>query len=318
MLAKKVVVGLVLAVVFSLLNGCVLFAPKPMREANDMIQTGVSNFAATRSGDYNFDLDINLLGRDGNDKAQNATIHLVASGDSASKDERVSFNTKLFADAILNGDAYKLDGELRGNDSTLFAFLKTLSGPEELFNKEMVSQFTNRWWKIPLPDTAKTPHQVKKYTAEDFQAFFQILSKYLTGLAYDGADGSPGVDSYRYVAQLDNLKMKELLVGFTQSQGRSLTAEESGQLDEFLENFRGEVTLWVSMSGEILNRIRFDFVMGRIESSDGKSLGKGSAQLNLSVSNFGKQVIVEEPTEALEYDFFGKFGELFGLGSLSP
>lgn len=299
--------------IFSLLSGCTLFAPEPTKNPQDMVRTGISNFVAKQSGDYDFDFDISLLGRDGDDKPQNATIHVDSSGDSGKMGDKDVFNTKLFVDAVLNGDAYKLDGELRGNNSAVFAFLKTLSGPEELLNKEMVSQFTDRWWKIPLPDTS-----VKQYKTEDLQGFFQVLSTYLGELEYDGADGSPGTDSYRYVAKLDNVKVKELLLGFSQSQGRNLTDQEKVQLDDFLKNFRGDVKLWVAIDEEILNRAQVAFTMDKIESADGKALGKGSVRADLTMSNFGKEVAIVEPPEAFEYDVFGKFGDLFGLATLNP
>lgn len=293
-----------------LLSGCTWFAPQPTKDAESMLRAGISNFAAKQSADYDLKLDATMLGRDTESKAQNVTLHFALAGDTSTRPDAPAFNGNLSADVLMNEDVYDFRGELRANKSALFAVLTSLSIPEDILDKSTAQQFLNTWWKVPFPAGLASGG---KSAPADVQKLLGAVTMYLRDLAYDGADTIQGKKSYRYVAALDNEKVRNLLIDYQVDQGRQLTANEVKQLEDFLANFSGKVIMWVSIDDEVLNRAKIELVMNKIQSADGKALGKGSIKGDLTYSNFGKEVVVEEPKEALEYDFLGKFGSMFGL-----
>jgi len=151
---------------------------------------------------------------------------------------------------------------------------------------------------------------------KDAENIFKNLSGYVKNITYDGSDTIGGLSSYRYVADLDNAKLREFMIQFNKDKGSEPTADDLAKLDDFLANFSGRLTYWVSVDGEILNRISLALKMDKVLSDDGKSSGRGNIDLDMSYMNFGKAVTVVTPADSTEFDLFGMLGGLSGQQTL--
>lgn len=146
---------------------------------------------------------------------------------------------------------------------------------------------------------------------------FKNLSGYVKNITYDGSDTIGGLNSYRYVADLDNAKLREFMIQFNKDKGSEPTADDLVKLDDFLANFSGRLTYWVSVDGEILNKISLSLKMDKVLSDDGKSSGKGNINLDMSYMNFGKTVTAVAPADSTEFDLFGMLGGFSGQQTLN-
>lgn len=325
---KMLTVGVAGALAISL-SGCVWFAPKPTREPLAMIQAGVTNFAAKMSSDYSVKFDATLLGKDADNKAQNVVMHLDLDGDISSDPAVMALNTKIRGNMSVNADKYMIDTELRANKSAILAMLTSLTGPEADIPKEYVAQAAGKWWKIPVPEALVKTYLPGGDTAtvdagsavsqrlKDAENVFKNVSAYVKDVTYDGADTIGGLKSYRYTASLDNPKIKEFMIQYNNDKGTTPTADDLKKLDDFLAQFTSKLTIWVSVDGEILDRVKGEFVMNKIMSDDGKSSGKGNISLDMTYSNFGKNVVVAEPAEVQTIDLFSMLGGYLGAAGES-
>lgn len=326
---KMLTVGVAGALAISL-SGCTWFAPKPTREPLAMIQAGVTNFAAKMSSDYSVKFDATLLGKDADNKAQNVVAHLDLAGDTNSDPAAMALNTKIRGNMSVNADKYTIDTELRANKSAIFAILTSLTGPDADIPKEYVAQAAGKWWKIPVPEAlvktylpggdasgALDAGSAVSQRLKDAENIFKNVSGYVKDVTYDGADTIGGLKSYRYTASLDNPKIKEFMIQYNNDKGTEPTAEDLKKLDDFLAQFTSKLTLWVSVDGEILDRVKGEFVMNKVMSDDGKSSGKGNVSFDMTYSNFGKNVVVAEPADAQTFDLFSMLGGYLGAAGES-
>ncbi len=308
-------VSVALVAVLAIASGCAWFAPKPPKEAKDMLQTGIANLVAQKAGDFLLSVSGNLLGKDADNKPQNMTFDISANGDSSKTGALASdFNTKFTANVKVNQDAYVVGAELRGNNKSIFAVLNSLTGPEKDIPKDQIAQFLNKWWKIPLPEnfyanlekSADTAYLVK------IQEVYKAALDYLKDISYEGVDTIGGLKSYHYSAQVDAGKLKAFLEGYFKSNGKAMTEQDVKEFNDFFQNSTANAEFWVSMDSQILNRIKLDVKMNNIVGSDGKSAGKGELHFDTTGSNYGKTVTVQEPADAQEFDLFGMLGG-FGI-----
>lgn len=280
-----------------------------------MLQTGITNLLAQKSSDFTINLNGNMLGKDAESKPQNLTFDVVVQGDSSKVDEfAANFNTKLTANVKVNQDAYVADAELRGDQKNLFAVLIKLTGPEKDIPKDQIAAFVNKWWKIPLPENFYqdlVKNADSSASLLKIQQIYQASIDYLKDISYEGVDTVGGLKSYHYTAEVDAGKLKAFLQGYFKSNGGELTDENLKDFNDFFDNAKTNAEFWVSMDGQILNRIKFDVKMNKILGSDGKSAGKGELHFDMAGSNYGKTVTVQEPVGAQEFDLFGM---LEGLG----
>lgn len=315
MTLSRRLISVTLVTVLAVSSGCTWFAPKPPKEAADMLQTGLTNLLAQKSGDYTMRINGNLLGKDAENKPQNMVFDLSGTGDSLKKDMvATDFNTKLAMSLKINQDAYAANAELRGNEKSIFAILTSLTGPEKDIPKDQISGFLNTWWKIPLPENFYKDLVANKDMSSylvKVQQIYQAALDYLKDVSYEGVDTIGGLKSYHYSAEVDMAKLKAFLEGYLKSNGSSMTAEDIKEYNELINNAKADADFWVSMDGQILNRIKFDVKLNKILASDGASAGKGELHFDTTGSNFGKTVTVQEPTPVQEFDLFGLLG---GLG----
>lgn len=300
-------------------SGCTWFSPKPPREPLAMLQAGVTNLASKTSSEYELNLDATLLGKDSDGKAQNLNIDLSASGDSDSDPAALAMNMKVKGNMSVNQDKYTLNSELRANTKAIYALLNGLTGPAAEIPKEYVAQALGKWWKIPLPEA-----MVKSVTGsgESLAArlvasenVFKNVSGFVKDIVYDGSDTIGGLESYSYRASLDSAKLRDFMIQYNKDNGSEPTAEELAKLDDFLAHFSSTLTFWVSVEGEVLDRVKVALKMDKVLSEDGKSSGKGNIAFDISSRNFGKKVSLVEPVGATEFDLFGMLGGLSGLGA---
>lgn len=350
---KVVAIGMVMALTLGL-SGCTWFSPKPTKDPMTMLQTGVTNLASKMSGEYQVKFDATLLGKDADGKAQNVTIDLAANGDATSDPLVLALNSKIKGTMSVNQDKYSLDTELRANKQSVFAILNGLTGPAAEIPKEYVAQALGKWWKIPLPvalvkpyvdSLSPTPAPVvaapvvapgaKKVAPvvpvapvvadsgdstvqrlKGAENIFKNVSGYVKNVTYDGSDTIGGLNSYRYVADLDAAKLKDFMIQYNKDKGTEPTPEDLVKLDDFLAHFTSRLTFWVSVEGEVLNKFSLVLKMDKILSDDGKSSGKGEVNFTMSFMNFGKAVTTVDPTGATEFDLFGMLGGLSGEEAL--
>ena len=294
------------------LSGCTWFSPKPTKDPMAMLQTGVTNLASKISGEYQVKFDAMLLGKDADGKAQNVTINLAANGDATSDPLALALNSKIKGTMSVNQDKYSLDTELRANKQSVFAILNGLTGPAAEIPKEYVAQALGKWWKIPLPATLTDGSDSTVQRLKGAENIFKNVSGYVKNVTYDGSDTIGGLNSYRYVADLDAVKLKDFMIQYNKDKGTEPTAEDLVKLDDFLAHFTSHLTFWVSVEGEVLNKFSLALKMNKILSDDGKSSGKGEVNFTMSFMNFGKAVTIIDPTGATEFNLFGMLGGLSG------
>lgn len=331
---KRIFTIVSVLVMTSLVSGCTWFSPKPTREPMAMLQAGATNFAAKMSSEYQMKLDATLLGKDAEGKAQNLTVKLSANGDVSSDLAALALNSKIKGIMSVNQDKYSLDTELRTNKQAVYAIINGLTGPAAEIPKEYVAKALGKWWKIPLPEALVKPYldqlslpqpiaagaptaEIDKGSSavqriKSAENMFKNVSGYIKNVTYDGSDTIGGLNSYRYVAELDTDKLRDFMIQYNKDKGSEPTAEELAKLDDFLTHFVSRVTLWVSVDGEILDRISLVLKMNKVLSEDGKSSGRGDINLDVSYMNFGKAVTTVEPTGASEFDLFSMLGGLTG------
>lgn len=317
----NVSLGVSLVLVLALSSGCAWFAPKPPREAKDMIQTGMANFVKQGGSDVHGTLKIDLLGKDTANKPQSGGLDLTFDGDSVgfSGLSSPSFNLTLKGSLSSNNDVYKASADIHANDKNYFAKLNELTGPDRIIPKELVATTIGSWWKIPLPNSfyqrlGEDPG-IKNYVAQ-LQGVYQVAMDYVKDVSYEGTDKIGGVESYHYSTHLDTGKLKAFLEGSSRSRGAQMTVQDIKDFNDTMDNLSGDVDFWVSMNGEILDRVVLGFKIGKIPGDNGTSAGKGNISLDLAFSNFGKVIQVQEPADSKEFDLFGLTG-LFQSGASS-
>lgn len=147
---------------------------------------------------------------------------------------------------------------------------------------------------------------------------FKNVSGYVKNVVYDGSNSIGGLNSYRYTAELDNAKLREFMIQYYKDNGAEPAAADLAKLDDFLAHFTSHLTFWVSVEGEILNRVSLNLKMDKVLSDDGKSSGRGDVSIDMSYMNFGKVVTAVEPAGASDFDLFGMLGggaDSFGADS---
>lgn len=279
-----------------------------------MLQAGASNLMAAPSHESETKMNLHLNGKDETGKAQNIRFDMKMTGDSSSDLTKKTFdvNSLITASLIMNQDKYDFGAEIRGNQKNLFVALQVLSGKE--IPQEMVSGVIGKWWKIPLPENyadelsgaAGVP-----YTAKIQQAM-KDAALYLTDISYKGVDAIRGLKSYHYRAQIDRVKVKAELEKYLAEQGNEMTAQEKQDLNESFANATVDIDYWITMDTQTLNQVKLDFKLNKLIGDAGKSVGKGSATIDLTYFNFGKVVVVKEPAVAEEFDLFGMLGSMMG------
>ncbi len=151
---------------------------------------------------------------------------------------------------------------------------------------------------------------------KDAENIFKNVSGYVKNVTYDGSDTIGGLNSYRYVADLDAAKLRDFMIQYNKDKGTEPTAEDLVKLDDFLAHFTSRLTFWVSVDGEVLNKVSLALKMDKILSDDSKSSGKGDIRFDMSFMNFGKTVVTVDPTGSTEFNLFGMLGGLPGEDTL--
>lgn len=280
-----------------------------------MLQTGASNLMLSPSQESEMKMNLHLNGKDETGKAQNIRFDMKVTGDSSSDLEKknFSFNSLINASLIMNQDKYDLGAELRGDQKNIFVVLQKLSGKE--VPQEMIGQYIGKWWKIPLPETLPGEMSGKKLNPAEFEEAIKKAAMYLTGISYKGVDTVRGLKSYHYTAQVDRAKVKADLEKFIIDQeGTEMTAQEKQDFNESFANIFLDIDYWITMDTQVLNQMKLNFKLDKLIGDEGKSVGKGSASLDLVYFNFGKVVMVTEPAGAEEFDLFGLLGSFGAMG----
>lgn len=320
-------------------GGCTLFAPKLPKSSEEIIRSGVDNLYAQTSSAFELKGNATLLGKDGEGKPQNSTVHLNITGDSARKAGASGLNLHTQADLSINQEKYNAQAELRMNEKNLFAILQSFNGSGADSIANIVRVYQGQWWKFPLsndikaleegqkPQDVKTQKGVKDIAKKDkvkpqedsnkaqdmltaqmaqVKELASGLIPYLQNISYEGVDAIHGLSSYHFSAQLDMTKVRQFLLNLRKERNGEVTPQDEKSLDELLASTRTDVDLWVSEQGEILDQIQLRLKVDKIIGSDGTSGGKGDALITITEFDFGKDVAVQEPADAKDFALFGE------------
>lgn len=307
---RALTVALIAALALS--SGCTWFAPKPPKEAKDMVQTALTNFFAQPSHDHNGTLELNMLGKDTTGKAQNVTLRVSLSGSENKPFQGgTGFTENIGVNAKVDQDTYATNLEIRNKESNFFVNIANLTGPESQIPKDQVSALLAKWWKIPLPGDlyAKLADQGAQSYMSQIQNNWLAASSYLKSLDYDGTDTVNGLKSYHYTGEVDVGKLQAFFEGFFKSQGAEMTSTDLKSLQEIFASSKATIDFWISMDTLVLDRVKVVARIDKITGDDGKTAGKADATFDLSYSNFGKPVVIEEPVGSTEFNLFGMFGD---------
>ncbi len=276
-----------------------------------MIQTGITNLLAQSSYDTSGKFQVNMLGKDADGKPQSINVDIGVGG---SQDRPfqggAGFNQKVAASVKVNQDIYTGDLEMRNKDKNIFIIINALTGPEEQVPKEQLSQILAKWWKIPLPDSVYSkmaPENAESITSM-LKTNWSALTGYLKSVDYEGVEMVGGSKSYHYVATVDLGKVQSFLEGYSKSQGAEVTEEQMKSFQDMFGSAKAVLDVWVSMDAQTLSRMKATVKMDKIIGDDGKTAGKADAVLDVSYSDFGKVVTIDEPAGAAVFDLFSMFG----------
>lgn len=294
-------------------SGCAWFAPKPPKSPKEMLLTGLTNYVAQNSVDFSVSMDANALGKDDEGKPQNTRFDVNFSGESQMNAQGLAeaMNSTLLANVTINKDVYQANAEVRSGKDVIYAVLNSLAGVEKELPKEQLDQLLGKWWKIPLPkELTSLPTLGRNQMVTELKKVLSDSEKYIKSLDYEGTDMIKGVDSYHYSVVLDREKLQALVDEYATKQ--EMSAEDKQDLQKTLASAALHLDFWVSRDALIFNGLKARLKLDMITGSDRKLAGKADGEVMLTLSGFGKSVVLNEPKESQEFDLFGLLGS-FGV-----
>ncbi len=219
------------------------------------------------------------------------------------EDPRLNLNMK----GAFNADKDKADAEfqLRFNKDAVYANLVALNGSGEMeMPEEFKTMLINKWWTLPIPpeflvelknsmpennEENLTPEQKQIKDLVEKTQFFKNVKRV-------GNEKVAGEESAHFTADFDKEAFANFVEGVSKIQGEEFTDTDREDLKKGLESINFSGDLFVGSKSGLINKVK-----GTINLNDKEKSGvAGKVQLEVSISNINKPVVIEVPENAEE------------------
>jgi hypothetical protein len=294
---------LIFALILVLTSGCKWFG-EPDTAANQVVKTGISNLSNVTSlsfllgangelgsaqavdGATKFVFDGNIIGKAEQKEPMKSNYQMQVTGKGGQSEDKMS----------------EMDLELRVSDKIAYFNIKKL--PDLGEQTQILSLFTNKWWKTEVPEGSltgvslpggstdnMTPEQKKVRELFNNTDFF-------TNLDYEGTEDVEGVSAYHYSGEIDKVNLKKFLLDSAQIQGNPMTSTDESDMDGYLSKLSFVADLWITKDTSFLTKLSGEL------SFEGKDGSTTDINLNIVFSEFNKAVSIEIPSGAEDLQQF--------------
>ena len=293
----------------AVLSGCSLLgATEPDQDPGEVVKEAFANLYALSSYAYDADLEgeMSIEGDNVDFKA-----HLSGAQD-LSDIEAPKLVISIDGEGSLNdGDMENISVELKTDSKTLYVMLAEISDLDGAVPTEMVAAYIGQWWAIPIPEgTIQYPSfggaDEENLTTEQ-QAMKDLVdnTNFFKDLEYIGSTGS----NLKYSGTLDKEAVKTFLSESARINGQVLLPAEMAQMEMSIDAMTLEGEIWVDSSDMLVTRITGEAEVEVAEEENAK------VKFDLSLSDFDKEVVIEEPEGVKEFDPFMMLGLMsMGMG----
>ncbi len=302
------------ALVFS---GC---QQAPKQAPEQMLKDSMKNLTSVTSGQYEFAVNANLDGPQGQDPKK-VKVDVTLAGSADIKDlQDPKFNLKFDASGNADATTAAAAAEIRLNKENLFFTLSKLEqkGGGD-FAKDFVDTYVGKWWKIAVPPEALkevaaalpaggqqslTPEQQKMKELFESTQFFKDIK-------YVGAENVKNVPSYHYTVALDKDALTTFVVKATELQGKTLTDSDKADMQKGMKEFDFTGDAWVTQEGSVLHQISGNLKLTPSETTS----PSGTIAVRATLWDLNKAVTVEAPANAQDFPAEALLNAVMGGGA---
>ncbi|MDD3861316.1 MAG: hypothetical protein PHP74_00245 [Candidatus Gracilibacteria bacterium] len=301
-----------LIMILAIVSGCSLFggsAPAPDQTPESVVKEAMTNLSKVTSGKYELSLKGDGIGAPGATPEKISFDGLMNGLFDSQDPKKPQFTMDLEGEMTADeGEAQKIDIELRVDQSNFYVNLTQLPDFGEAAPKEMLAMFTGKWWQIAIPEGALEGLPIGQTDEENMtpeqKALKELTEKtnFFKDLAFEGSKKIDGVNCFHYVGVLDKEAMKTFVVEAGKIGGEEIPESEMGNLNSLFEALNAPIDFWIDSKNMTMKKIETEVSI--------KPEGQGSFDMNFSfmVSDLNKEMKVEVPEGATIFDPAMLFG----------
>lgn len=292
----------------TLLTACSQATP-PQQPAEQVVKDGIKKLASVTSDSFEFtaNADLKVKGEAGG-ADQTGKINLSFSGaKDFAKAEEAKMNLKVDASGSAEGEAGSASAQLLMDKDTLYVNLAKLEGPGLPVTPEQLAQFTNKWWRYPLPagTSLELAQMMKMGTSDNTQEMtsemkqmkdFMEKTNFVENPTYVGAESIKGEQSYHYRGKLSKAAVKEFFMKVAEINGTTVTDAKKQDMEAQLAGIDVDMDVWVGKDSGIATQFEANVHLNNF--GDGVS---GTIKLHATAWDFNKPITIQVPANVSDF-----------------
>lgn len=299
--------------------GCNPFAADPKEIISEMKE----NMAEVETFHYDFSANVSgagaditsALGGSENDaeKTSEGTVNIEMSGDADMRDEE-NPKSLMKGRVVFSSGGTQLIADFENRKIEGVSYIKFNQAPNLGFLN--LNNLAGEWYRFDLADfSGEIEEEKEELTEEQVEALRDLVKEtnFFTFKEDLGKEKVNGVKTYHYRVALDKKALKNFAIEYRQITGDSMSAEETADLGQSLNNV-GEVAaeLWIGTKDKLLYKAK----TMNIEFRNPDQGTDVTIMFIINMSDFNEDVIIEVPIEAKSSDELMNtvFGGIFGGG----
>lgn len=286
----------------------------------EAVKTGLENFYNVRSGNYSFALKGTANAPEGTvteEDIQNLEFDFGLSGIFNFKEEKPIISIDLSGKTNQDSEGEQdFALEMRVDKESLYAMLEKVPDLGEEVPTEMVELFVGQWWKMPIPQSLFdqiniVPKAEAEMTAEE-KALRDLTKEanFFKNLKYLGIEKVEGDKSFHYSGELDKEAMKDYLIKAAAINSQEVKKEQIENLEKLLNGTEMSAEIWIGAKDMTMRRL---LAKANLVPEDG---GNVDMTMDLKFWGLGKNLTVEIPKDAKDFDPFKLFGDVNAIPQL--
>lgn len=315
------VVALMLALTLTL-AGCSFLksnSGRPDKDPAVVVKEAMMKNSDVKSGDLEILLDVDVKSKD---KEKTGFEKFAVEGKMEVafdvKDTKApKFSVKVDGKGSQDGKKEEsAAGEMRVVGSTLYASLTNLTDFDGTVPMAMVTPYLGKWWSMALPADvmAEFTNEMEVYSKDekDLTPQEKKMKEIYDGAnlfknaEYDGDEDVKGEATYVYNVELDKDEFKTMIVEMSKAQEQPLSEEDIKMMEENWDKFTFTGKVYVGQKDMAMKKVAGTVVVMDLEGAD------VNAEISMTFSNAGGEVMVEVPKDATEFDLGSMFGGFGG------
>ncbi|KKQ68226.1 MAG: hypothetical protein US89_C0009G0039 [Candidatus Peregrinibacteria bacterium GW2011_GWF2_38_29] len=296
----KIASILVLFLMLSVATGCNLFSKEPSKTPEEVVKSAIMNSQKIKTATIKIGIN-GFLADESSEKKQRVDLNM-------SVDEKFDINDAknpkldldMAGDVTIEGKKYNGEVGLRMMNRKMYFSVLKYPDPKEFPDLAMVATFANKWFFLSMDELGQTvplmPFDEASMTPEMKQVKEEAQkANFFKDLKYEGTEDASGESAYKYTGSIDMDKVYDFMIKVSEINKKAPTEEEKVQLKKGLANLNVPMTLWVSVDDEVMVK-----AAGVLNYNDAENKNSAKVDFTTDVSGMGKDVVIEEPKDALD------------------